>query len=243
MQRIRILPILAAAALAAAAAGDEKTVTLARTVKSGDVVEYKIVTNAEVLGGEAVVTQKSKVTVKEVKPNGDVVWVTETSEGKITFGGMEQEMPAQPPVTEIRSKTGRLVEYNRPEVQGGLTTAELEKAMSAMSETLLPEKPVAPGETWTVELDNPAVKDKKITVKTTFVGTEKVGEADAWKVQQKAEADADDKGAKLLIETTAFLDPATGLPVKSETKVSNLPTNMFGPISFVTKMERIKKTG
>ena len=43
-----------------------------------------------------------------------------------------------------------------------------------MRVTILPEKEVKSGDSWQTEFDNPAAKGKKVTVKTSYLGTEKV---------------------------------------------------------------------
>lgn len=232
--------LLLLAGLAAARAED--AITLTRSFKKGDVYRYKTTVTASVMGMEAVVTSNTKQTVKEIKDNGEIVLVEEDEGTKVSLGGQDVDQPPQPPVTTTRDKSGKLVKYER-EGADGFFAAEIQHLLAALSEPLLAEKAVKSGDSWEVVIDNPAVKEKKVTVKGTFLGTEKVDEKELWKVKQITEADTDADGNKVTMETTYWLDPANGLVVKAENSTQNLPSIPVGPVSWTMKMELIKKEG
>src|SRR5437764_10108937 len=89
-----------------AAFADDKTVTLGRTYKEGDKVSHKVTVTVSVNGMDVVVTRTAKSTVKEVKKTGEVVIIQTDDGSSLNIGGMEQQQPAGPPVTEIRDKSG-----------------------------------------------------------------------------------------------------------------------------------------
>src|SRR5688572_15885983 len=232
--------ILPAALLAVGiAAYAQDAVTLTRKFKEGDTIRFKATVNANVMGGEAVVTTTSKQTVKKVNDNGEVIVSIVDEGGKLSFGGAEQELPGGAEVVETRGKNGRITKLEFPAGGQEIMTPEIRELMSLISDVIFAEKPVKAGDAWEVEVDNPAVKGKKIAFKSTYVGTEKVGETSAWKVKQTAEALTDDKGAKLSSEYMYWLDPATGYTLKAEAKADGIPTQ-FGIMSWTSKVERLK---
>jgi len=230
--------LLAAASTACLA---EDAVTLALAYKKGDVIRHKVTINTSIMGMDVTVTSTSKTTVQEVKDNGEVVSVEEAEETRISIGGMEIDQPGQPPVTTTRDKYGKLVDYKREETPQAFLAPEIERMSAMISGALLPDKAVKAGDTWQVELENPAVKGKKVVVKGTFIGMEKVDDAELWKIKQTAEADTDADGGKMTQEFIAWLAPSNGQVVKMEGSVKDLPTVQFGPISWTIKMELIKE--
>jgi hypothetical protein len=218
---------------------DDKPVTLARTVKVGDAVREKVTVNASVMGMDIVVVQTAKTTAKEIDKKGQVIWVQTSEPSKITVGGQEQEQPATPPITETRDKYNKLVDFKPAEGGQDFMSAEVQKMTAMASQIIMPEKPVKADDSWTTEFDNPLVKEKKVTVKTTFVGTDKVDGKEYWKIKQTANGVTDKDGAKMTSDMTAWLDPADGSMFKMEGKVNDIPTQV-GPLSWTMKLERLK---
>ena len=237
---IRVLSAAMLLTAAIAANADEKTVTLARTYKVGDKVSHKVTVTVSVNGMDVVVTRTAKSAVKEVKPTGEVVIIQTDDGSTLNIGGQEQQQPAGPPVTEIRNKNGKLTEVKVEEAAGGFMTPEIQQLVAKASDVHLTDKPVKAGDTWTSEFDNPAVKGKKFTAKSTYVGVEKVDGQDLWKVKQTVEADSDADGKKLTIDLTAWLDPAKGQTIKMEGIAKDIPTN-FGSLTWVMKQAIVKE--
>src|SRR5215470_12021434 len=73
---------------------DDKPVTLARTYKKGDVTRFKTESTVNAAGNDITVTQTSKVTVKDVKDNGQSVVEQAGEGGKLSMGGADQDIPA-----------------------------------------------------------------------------------------------------------------------------------------------------
>lgn len=232
------LMALGAALTAAAAARVQEEVTLAFSYKKGDVFRYKLDVVASIMGMDVTVKTGQKMTIKEIKENGDYVILYESEPGVATIGGQEQEMPAQPPFEVTVSKRGKFISYNS-EAPQGIMSPEIEKLMAVMSENVLPETPVKPGDSWTTEVDNPAAKGKKVVTKTTFVGVENVEGVDYWKIKQVSEAATDDAGTKMTQEMTVWLVPGSGHTFKMEGKIKGLPTQ-FGDMDWDVKMTLVK---
>jgi hypothetical protein len=112
--------------------------------------------------------------------------------------------------------------------------------MAMLSDQLFTDKEVKKNDTWETEIENPAVKEKKVTVKGTYLGNETVDGVELWKVKQTADAATDKDGGKLSVDFTSWINPTNGQVVKSEGVVKDLPT-MFGPMTWTMKQELIKK--
>jgi hypothetical protein len=231
---------LLAVIAAQAATAQEKSVNLAYNYKAKDTYRSKVTVNTNVMGQDVVVTGTAKTEIKEIKPNGDFVVVMTNEGGKLNIGGQEQDQPATPPVTTTRTKLGKLVDYKAEDAAMGILAPEVQKLMAMLGEQLLPEKEVKKGDTWTTEIENPAVKEKKVTVKGTYLGTDTIDGVELWKVKQEADAAVDKEGGKLSIDFTNWINPANGQVVKSEGTVKDLPTQ-FGPMTWTMKQELIKK--
>jgi hypothetical protein len=222
----------------ASAVHAQDEVNLEFSYKKGDTFRYKMEVVASVMGMDVTVKTGQKMTVKEIKENGDYVIVYEGEAGVANIGGQEQEMPAQPPFNITISKRGKFVSYNS-EAQQGIMSPEIVKLMAVMSENVLPEKAVKAGDTWTTEVDNPAVKNQKVVTKTTFLGIEKVEGVDYWKIKQVSEAATDDSGTKMTHEMTIWLVPGSGHTFKMEGMIKGLPTQ-FGDMNWAIKMTLVK---
>jgi hypothetical protein len=216
---------------------DDKPLALAITAKKGDVIRQKITINANVLGMDLVIVQTTKTQLKDIDKKGNLVW--EQTVESVTLNDMAQtEIP--PAQTQTRDKQNKLVEFKPLEAGGNPFSPEVQKLMAATSEIILTDKEVKPGESWTTEFENPIVKEKKVAVKTTFVGMDKVEGKEYWKVKQTATAETDAAGAKSIADMTAWLDPADGSMFKMEGSVKDIPIEQAGPISWTMKMEKLK---
>ena len=221
------------------AAYAQDAVTLARKFKEGDVIRFKTVLTANVMGTEAVATSISKQTVKKIHENGEVT-VGILDEGtKLALMGQEQELPSAGEAVETRDKNGRIKKLELPAGSQEFMTPEIRQLTSILAEPMLGEKAVKSGDAWTAEVENPAVKGKKVAFKNSYLGVDKVGDVAAWKIKQTAEAVTDAQGAKITADNLYWLDPADGSVLKSESKVEGVPTQ-FGTMSWVSKVERAK---
>ncbi len=208
-----------------ARAQDEKAVSLIVKPKVGRVTRAKTTIKTSVMGMDLLVNQTQKDIVKEVKDNGDVVVEIVDEGSTINIGGMDRDQPASPPYTMTRSKTG-LVKESKREDASGFMTPEVSKLMTAISSTILTEKPVKTNDTWQTEVENPAVKEKKVIIKGTYLGIDKIDGREYWKIKQTAEAVVDADGNKMSYEITEWYTPATGALLKMEGTVKDVPTQV-----------------
>ena len=219
---------------------EAKPATLAVTTKVGETLRYKTILLLNI-GAEVTVEQNRKQTVKEIKDNKEIVVLVEDEGGKFIANGAENEFPATSPVTMTLDKANKVLTY-KPKVEDNPYLSATTLHLLALSERIIfTDKPVKPGDSWTTEVDNPQVKGKKVKIKTTFVGSDKVGDVAAWKVKQELEADTEVVDNKLKSETTALLDSATGYLLKAEQTVSGVPSQN-GPVEWKGKIERVKPT-
>ena len=219
-------------------ADDEKPVSLIVPPKAGRVTRAKTIIKSNLNGADLLITQTRKDTVKAVKENGDFI-VEITDEGTtINFGGTDQEGPAMPPQTITRDKVNKIKEMKTPDANPYMAP-EVSQLMVELATAILTDKPVKAKDTWQTELDNPAVKEKKITVKDTYLGPEKIDGKDYWKIKQTAEAIVDTDGSKMTYEITQWIDPADGSIFKIDGTLKDIPTTS-GPLTMQITSTAIK---
>ena len=228
---------LAFAAQATVRVDDSKPATLARTVKVGDTLRYKGNIAISVGGTDVTVEQNRKHTVKEVKENGDVVIEVGDEGGKVNIGGTDMDTPAGSPATVTTDKVGKIIAYKAPAEENQYLSPATLHLLQIVDRIIFPDKPVKPGDSWTAEIDNPTVKGKKVTIKTTYTGTDKVEDVAAWKVKQTVDADTD--AGKFSAEVTAVIESANGQLISAEQTLKGVP-GIMGPVDWKSKLQRVK---
>ena len=221
-------------------ADDTKPVSIVMSPKAGDSVRYKTTLKISVNGNDITVVQTRKHVVKEVKESKDVVLAVEEEGGKVEAGGNGTDIPAGTPTAVTVDKANKVLTFKPEKEENPYLSTAAQHLMALIDHIILPDKPVKPGDSWTTEVDNPQVKGKKVTIKTTFVGDEKADGAPALKFKQTLEADTDAAGAKLKAETTALLDPTTGQLIEEEQTAKGIP-GMMGPVDWKGTIKRLKK--
>ncbi|HLK55963.1 MAG TPA: hypothetical protein VKU00_05350 [Chthonomonadaceae bacterium] len=221
---------------------DDSPVLLQHTVKTKDLARYKIVIKAEVPAvGSATLTIIRKDEVKEVKDNGDTSTLVTPEKMTLNLAGDESDRDTPPPFTLVRTKVGKLLDYKPEKEDESILTTPMWKLFNALSEPLLAAKEVKPNDTWETEFDNPLVDGKKFTLKSVYLGTEKVDGVDLWKIKQTATPVVDKDGGKMPFEQTSWLDPASGQIVKAEATYTDIPTNtQFGKVGMSIKVTPVK---
>jgi hypothetical protein len=223
-----------------ARADDEKPVQLLTKPKVGRILRTKTVIKFNMQGMEMVMSTSEKETVKAVKENGDIV-VTSVGEGGVmNIGGQNTAMPATPAVTKTTDRFGNSAEGEK-EREGGPTSPEVNKLMSAITKILLTDKPVKPNDTWEREIDNPVVKDKKVVIHDVYLGVDTVEGKSYWKVKQTTEAEVDMNGGKVTCDFTDWIDPVDGTSLRLEGSVKNVPMQ-FGVMSLQVSAIAVRVT-
>jgi hypothetical protein len=221
-----------------ARADDDKTVSLLVKPTLGRVTHKKIVIKTSVMGMDIVVNQAQQDTVKEVKENGDVVVEIVDEGSTLNIGGVDRDQPTASPHTVTRDKVGKVKEVKDADASGFMTP-EVSKLVMMIATSILTDKAVKTNDTWQTELDNPAVKEKKVTVKDTFLGVDKVEGKDYWKIKQTAEAVVDTDGSKMSYEITEWIDPVNGDAFKIEGTIKDVPTQV-GAITMQITSKSVK---
>ena len=222
----------------------QQPVKLARAYKAGSVVHYKDIAKMKAPIGEVTITSLLKVTVKEVKPNGEVILVLDDEGGTFEIPDNEpRSRPASPQVSITLDKSGKLISFMRAESaqaqQGPMRqTPEAVKLEELLTEPVLSENAVKAGDSWNTEFDNPVVKGKTFKLKTTFIGYETVGGVSLLKLMQSGEAVANEKGETMSNSMTVWINPETGLVEKRESTVGN-PTP-FGKMEMKSARNQVK---
>jgi hypothetical protein len=224
------------AAAMVAAAGAAEGVKLARTPKKGEKVTYHYELKGDVAMVPFTATGRLKREVTAVMDSGDFATTEIDEDTKVIVMAMELPPPKSVPTVMTRARGNRLVDYQRAE-QAGITTLEVQRLLASLSEPLVADKTVSTGESWETELDNPVVAGKSFKVKSTFVGTEKLGETEAWKITQSTATEL--PGGPFSHEATYWLDPANGQVVKQEATTKGVPSNV-GTASWIESQERVK---
>jgi len=220
------------------ASAEGAKMVLARKMKTGSTT-YKATVKANVQGMDIVIEQSQKQTIKTVKDNGTVVILIEDLGGVMKFNGTETEQKGGAPSTETRDKLGKLIDFQHESEPMAIFTPEIQKLLAAMSDLLLTDKEVGEGDSWDTLLDNPASKDNKVKVKTTYVGMDKVEGVDLWKFKQTTEAVVNADGSKTSTDTTIWINPKDGLMEKVDAKLKDVPSTA-GPIDFSMAVQRVK---
>ena len=221
-------------------ADDATPVSLVMSLKAGDFVRYKTTLKISVQGSDITVEQTRKHVVKEVKENKDIVLAVEEEGGKVDVGGNGMDIPAGTPTAVTVDKANKVLTFKPEKEDNPYLSTAAQHLIALIDRIILPDKPVKPGDSWTTEVDNPQVKGKKVTIKTTFVGDEKAAGAPALKFKQTLEADTDTADAKLKAETTALLDPVTGQLIEAEQTAKGIP-GMMGAVDWKGTIKRVKK--
>ena len=225
LKRILCSALIASAALAGplARAAEEKPVNLIVTPKVGRVVRMKMTVKLNIMGMDMVMSGVEKETVKAVQPNGDVVLEIVDEGGTMSTGGASQQMPAQAPYTKTLDRFGK-TKKSKPYVDDGFTTEGTSKLMDAVTDALLTDRPVRPNDTWQTVVDNPAVKGQKVTIKSVYLGLDRIDGKAYWKIHQTTAAAVNAEGGRLDYEFTEWIDPTTGATFKDDATVKGLPT-------------------
>lgn len=215
-----------------------KPAMLSQTVKAGETARYKSILVVTTPNGETNVISNEKHTIKEIKDNGEVLILLEDEGTKVESGGMEQEFPASPPVTLTLTKHNKLLSYKPKMDEPGVFSVPTLHLLTMIDRIVFPEKQVKPDDSWTTEADNPAVKEKKVKIKTTYVGTDKREDKPVWKFKQTLEADVEGD-TKMTAEATILLDASNGQLIESEQTVKGAPSQ-FGALDWKGKLQRLK---
>ncbi len=219
----------------------DDAVAMARTYKEGDTARYKVTLKISAEGNQMItVTQNTKYQVKTVNPDGGVVLLATDLGGTLDLGaGQPQNLPPGSTMTVTMDKSGKLTDLKVDKPNDNFSSGTLQ-LIEIAHHIILSDKPVKEGDSWETQLDDPVVKGKQVTIKDTYLGTEKREGATLWKIKQTVEAQVNDTGDKMTSEMTSLLDPKTGGEVHEEGNVKNMPTVNYGLMSWKEELVLLK---
>lgn len=218
----------------------DEPLKLASTYKESTVRRFKSTLKVSVNGTEVTSIQTREEKVKSVKDNGAVTLLENIVKQSIDMGNGPQEAPSSGhPVTVVLDKSGRLDDFIVNPMDETIFAPPVMRLVYLVNHASLPDKPVKPDDTWETELDNPAVKGKKVKIKDTFKGLEKKDGTSLWKIVQTLEAVSAEDGSKMSSESTFLLDPADGRLVTEEDTVKGV-LSRYGLLDWKSKTELLK---
>lgn len=204
------------AALSVAAFAVQDGIALKRTAKAGESIKYRLKADVDLGGTEAAFSTLVTEKVSKVESNGTYVIESSQSDGKVSFGGQEMEMPASVQTITYKA-TGEIVEIKAEQVDASVyRTANL-------TSFIVGDKPVKVGDTWTTEIK----KDEKTgaaAAKGTYKveAEEKIGDYECYKVKYSTK-EVDGGEAAAVSESTSWISKKDGSMVKSEGTWKNMP--------------------
>lgn len=223
----------AALVLAAVATASYQAITLAPTLKEGDVTKYSLKADITVAGMEAAFT--GKVTEKVLKVEADGTYTVEStnSEGKVSLGGQEMEMPGGEPSVAVYKKGGEL-----KELRGNGADPNAYR-MAGMTGFRYPDKAVNVGDEWKItwtKSDKGAVAGEA-TFKVDSM--DKVGNWDSVKIKMSAKETEGETPASA--EGFVWISKTDGRMTKMEATWKNAPfPGAPGPIDAKVVMTRVE---
>lgn len=229
MKRLGLLLLLGAAALVLA-----QGVPIARTAKVGDVATYSLTITLNLFGDVAVYTSKVTEKVVEISATGDISVEKSQTDYKATMFGdeatvVDQDMP-KPVYTH--KPNGTLVG-----VKSELQVADVYR-MAELEAVRLPEKAVAVGETYTIEVAaNAKLGTHKAKSTYKIEAEEKVGTYDTIMASfTYAEQIPSDPAGSI---GKVWINKADGSVVKLEAEWTNVPIPLApAQTSGTVKFER-----
>jgi hypothetical protein len=149
----------------------------------------------------------SKNEVKDVAETGIATWEQLDEKVALVINAMEIPSPAKPrPVTVVFGPNGMVVKRTNP---GGDPFNPSEKSLGMLNSFPAPSVGVKPGDTWKLEVPNPVLKNRKLSISSTFLGTEKILGIDTVKCKQVLDfptAYGTDPNDLCHVEATYWLD-------------------------------------
>jgi hypothetical protein len=202
--------LLAAVALA-------QPVTLTRRVAVGDTLKYRATIICTVYGND--VTYKALLTERILQVDRDGSYTVQTTQSEITATNGDRDLPISAKDTPVSSAVygagGNLVQLKS-------SPAEEEWRLGNLSAFHLPGKPIAPGESWTAEIQPSAQRGNVGAIANyKFIGLDKVGAKEALRITESYKETRPSNPATS--EAKIWVDATDGSVLKLEADWNNAP--------------------
>jgi len=230
MTRVFRTTLLMACALMSLSAALSQEYTLKLNVKEGDTFKYRMTMEIDFGGQLVFVTTTVTNKVLKVEENGNIQMESGSSELVVKFGDQEMPQPASPATKITFKPNGEVVKMES--ARGPLP--------SNIGGAVFPDKPVKSGDKWnhTIKGQNGAPD-----IETTYelIGAEKVADSEALKMKVSARATNAKEGEGFSSSGHIWIDPKTGMLIKSETQLKGWQVEGAPmPIDGTMKMELVK---
>jgi hypothetical protein len=220
---VKIIGLAAVAALAMTALAVQEAVTLKRVIKVGDSAKYHLKATLEgAQFGDAELNATVTEKVTKLADSGDYELQSTMSDGKVTVGGQEMEIPSQDATVTTYNALGQALSIKDP--SGDPNSMRLAHLQSL----IFPKTPVKVGDSWTVTIkkDDKGSVDAEGTYKVE--GTEKVGDYDTLKISGNYKETGGDTPASST--GTYWINIKDGTLVKLVGSMKQAPYPQVGPM-------------
>jgi hypothetical protein len=184
-----------------------------------------------------VIKAVEKVEVKDVSAKNEVTLVHEPEEVEAIINGVTQSAGGTASIsTWVMSKNGlaRPLEEDPPNQMGVM--------QAILSHRPVPASPVKVGDSWKTELDNRLVPGKKVSLLSTFAGSEKLYGIDTLKIKFETSVptkENSDEKETIRARGVYNLDPKTGHTVRSDITVQNIEIPLQTPIKGTIEIHHV----
>lgn len=204
----------------------EDAVSLVHTAKVNETVTYAVKTEVEIGGVKSVVTEKVVEKTTSVAADGSYAVESTYMDAKATVpGGAQTEIP-QAPDTVVFKADGELSKLVGPKIDGTMVR------IANMMVVKLPGKPVKVGDTWSHDVAaDPKTGAAAAKADYRVTAREKIGAFDCLTVVVKYREPAVERPATC--DETIWLEVGTGILVKRDAVMKNLPASFANPKSIV----------
>lgn len=231
MRQISPAALILAAGAAVLPAFPQTGVTLAYRFAAGSEVRYLVKAQSRVQGiavtSERFVTQ----TVEAVGAGGTVTVRVRDAGSRLAVGEIAREFSVGGAISKKIEPNGCVIAYEpMPKPADALVASDTAALIDVGTSVVVPDHPVNAGETWQTVCPPLASGKQAPSLRTEFLGMEKLGDAVLAKVRQHATIPATGSAAALNLETTVWLD-SRGLAVRIEQSADGIPT-AFGTMPW-----------
>ncbi len=212
-----------------AAPTPDKTYTIQRQFKAGDVDYYKMKMtqkiNGAISGGQDLEIKLNlvmKETTKAVGDNGQVTVVDEYTKAAASIGGQDQDLlPMMPKLTIKKDQAGQIdvtAEGEQDLVVQQIST--LAKTMMQSQAAVIPKNAVKVGDSWTAVIPGPTADANTATkIRIKLDGVEMLGSVSTLRLKTSTDTSGGPQSdTQMHGEATMYLDVASGKLVKMTTK-------------------------
>lgn len=227
MQRTRSFLVIASLAMMSLAWTQEYTLKI--NVKEGDTYKYKMTMDIDFSGQQVVFSATLINKVIKVDSEGNYTMESSQEEAVVKFGDQEMPAPPGPAVKATYRPNGALLKLE----------SESNPTSGNFTNITFPDKPIKVGDKWEHEFQ-PSKDSPKIKFEYEAVAVEKINDTETVKIKLKGKS-IDEKESSTSFDGHAWIDPKTGMMVRTVMTIKGLPAEGApAPIDGTLRMELVK---